>query len=279
MKNKIKYLIIILLLVTVFLMFYINTKDKDDSTYGTEFKNYKEEYIEPKTKYECNEFSIINITTNELLQMYFNDYKNAVLQEPEKAYNLLEEQYREKKFGSVESYKKYIENNKETITTAILDSYQVKEGENNRYICIDQNGNYYIFNETAIMDYTVVLDTYTIDLPEFTEKYNTATEQQKVALNIDRFMQAINDSDYKYAYNCLADSYKNNYFKTQAEFENYVNQNFYENSTVGYKEFSIEGDFYTYSIILTNKKTGEQMNKTFICSLGENTDFVLSFNK
>ena len=279
MKNKIKYLIVILLVVALFLIFYIWKQDKVDSSLGTEFKNYEEQYIAPKTRYECNEFSIINVTTNELLQMYFNDYKNAVLQEPEKAYNILQEQYREEKFGSFEEYKKYIENNKETITTATLESYQVKDEETNRYICIDQNGRYYIFDETAIMDYTVILDTYTLDLPEFTEKYEIANEQQKVALNIDRFMQAINDGDYKFAYNCLADSYKNNYFKTQAGFENYAKQNFYENSTIGYKEFNMEGELYTYSVVLTDKKTGEQMNKTFIMQLGEGTEFVLSFDK
>ena len=279
MKNKIKYLIIILLIVAILLIFYINKQKKDNSTYGTEFKNYKEEYVAPKTKYECNEFSIINMSTHELLQIYFNNYKNAVLEEPEKAYNLLEKEYREKRFGSIEAYKLYIENNKEKITISAIDSYQVKQdGDNNRYICIDTEGNYYIFNETAVMDYTVILDTYTIDLPEFTEKYNTATEQQKVALNIDKFMQAINDKNYRYAYSCLADSYKNNNFKTLEEFEIYAKQNFYLSSRVGYKQFDILQEVYTYSVILTNEETGEQMNKTFIVQLGEGTEFVLSFN-
>lgn len=280
MKNKIKYLIIILLIICLILFICINKIDKNTSITGTEFKSYQEEYIAPKTKYECNEFSIINISTNELVQMYFNNFKNIVVQEIEKSYNLLDTEYREKKFGNIEEYKKYVENNKEIIFGSILASYQVqKNGENTRYICIDTNGNYYIFNETAIMDYTVILDTYTIDLPQFTEKYASATEQQKVALNIEKFIQAINDKSYYYAYNCLADSYKNNYFRTQEEFENYVKENFYSNSTVGYNQFSIEGEVYTYSVVLTNKETGEQMNKTFIVKLEEGTDFALSFNK
>ncbi len=147
------------------------------------------------------------------------------------------------------------------------------------YICLDQYGNYYIFTENAIMDYTVILDTYTIDLPEFTEKYDNGTEQQKVALNIDKFMQSINAKDYKYAYGCLADSFKNNYFKTQEEFENYARENFYESNTVGYNEFNTQGDVYTYSVILTDKNTGEQKTKTFIMRLGEGTNFEMSFNR
>ena len=156
---------------------------------------------------------------------------------------------------------------------------KTKEPDYTQYVCVDQNGNYYIFRETSAMNYTVILDTYTIDLPEFLEKYNTASDQQKVALNIDRFMQAINDKDYKYAYNCLADSFKNNYFKTQAEFESYVKKNFYENSDIKYNEFKTQQDLYTYSVIFTDKKTGEKKNKTFVMQLGEGTKFVLSFNR
>ena len=129
------------------------------------------------------------------------------------------------------------------------------------------------------MEYTLILDTYTIDLPEFLEKYNNSTDQQKVALNIDKFMQAINAKDYKYAYNCLADSFKNNYFKTQEEFENYAKENFYSSNNVEYNEFDTQGDVYTYSVILTDKETSEQKNKTFIVKLEEGTEFVLSFNR
>lgn len=32
----------------------------------------------------------------------------------------------------------------------------------------------------------------------------------------------INRKDYKTSYKCLADSYKNNYFKTEADFANFV---------------------------------------------------------
>ena len=280
MKNRIKLLIIILF-IAVIICLAILLRNKENNQYIDELEITNEERtITVKQKYSCNEFEFITVTTDDLVGAYFNQYKSYALGNLEKAYNLLDEEYREKKFGNIEEYRTYIENNSEAISQVRLDSYQIKkDGENNRYICIDQNGNYYIFNETAVMDYTVMLDTYTIDLPEFIEKYNIATEQQKVALNIDRFMQAINAKDYKYAYSCLADSYKNNYFKTQEEFETYAMQNFYESSTVGYKQFDVQQDVYTYSVILTNDATGEQMEKTFVMQLGEGTEFVLSFNR
>lgn len=51
------------------------------------------------------------------------------------------------------------------------------------------------------MNFTVILDTYTIDLPEFTEKYTKASDEEKVLLNIQKGFTAINDKDYRYVYN------------------------------------------------------------------------------
>jgi len=251
-----------------------------NNTYSNINEIKLEERTQEITTNENNEFEYNRISEENIIREYLSFYKTSAINNPEQAYELLDKEYREKKFGSVEEYKTYVANNKEMIANSVLDSYQIKEdGENTRYICIDQNGNYYIFNETAIMDYTVILDTYTVDLPEFRGIYYTATEQQKVALNIDKFMQAINAKDYKYAYSCLADSYKNNYFKTQEEFEIYAKENFYINSRVEYKEFNIESNLYTYSVVLIDKTTGEQKTKTFVMQLGEGTEFVLSFDR
>ena len=66
---------------------------------------------------------------------------------------------------------------------------------------------------------------------------------------------------------------------TKEEFEVYVRENFYESSEIEFNQFNVEGEVYTYSVILKNKKTRQQMNKTFIMKLGEGTQFELSFDK
>ena len=230
---------------------------------------------------DYNSFEYQNVTDEEKIWDYFSKYKNNILYgDIANSYNLLDPEYREARFTNLEVYQEYIKNNIVDLIKSTIQSFQVSTTEDStRYICLDQYGNYYIFNETAVMEFTLVLDTYTIDLPEFTEKYTSGTEQQKVALNIDKFMQAINSADYKYAYNCLADSFKDNYFKTQEEFEIYAKENFYEKSTVAYNDFNIQEDIYTYSVTLTDKETNEQMNKTFIMKLDEGTNFELSFNR
>ncbi len=262
--------------------------DEHNNTFSIEQLSNKEElnnYIAnvPNEILEENNnvYSGVRITSEDLIQGYINDYKRLSLAYPELLYNnFLDEDYKNKRFGSLDEYKKYISNNRNIINSINPASYQVTEQlDYTRYVVMDDNGKYYIFNSETPSSYKILLDTYTIDLPEFIEKYEGATDQQKVALNIEKFIQSINAKDYKYAYGCLADSFKNNYFKTQAEFENYAKQNFFDNNTVGYKEFSIQGDVYSYSVVLTNKATGEQKNKTFIMQLGEETDFVMSFDR
>ncbi len=273
---RIMILILIIMIIFIIILGYLN-KNKDINE-DEKIQNYEE--ISIKDRYECNEIQYVSMSIDDLILIYFDDYKTYMLENPEQAYNLLDKEYREKRFVNIDGYKAYIENNKEMISNNSLESYKISvDDEKSKYICLDQYGNYYIFTENAIMDYTVILDTYTVDLPEFTEKYSSSTEQQKVALNIDKFMQAINAKDYKYAYGCLADSFKNNYFKTQEEFENYAKENFYASNTVEYNEFDTQGDVYTYSVILTDKETGEQKTKTFIMQLGEGTEFKMSFDR
>ena len=91
-------------------------------------------------------------------------------------------------------------------------------------------------------------------------------------------LKTINAKDYKYAYNCLAGSFKNNYFKTQSEFENYARANFYENNTVTYNNFEKQGDLCICNVTIIDTKTANKKQKTFIMQLGEGTEFVMSFD-
>lgn len=232
-------------------------------------------------KNDNNTFEYIRISTEDVIRNYFTDYKRNVIYDVESAYKSLDEEYRNKRFGSLENYEKYVKENIDLIRQNILDNYQINEKENyNQYVCTDKNGNNYIFKENAIMKYSLILDTYTIDLPEFLEKYNSTTDQGKVALNIQKFMQSINAKDYNYAYNCLSDGFRNNYFKTLESFKEYITQNLYSNNKVEYLEFNKENLVYTYKIQMKNNENlnSQEILKTFIVKLGEETDFELSFN-
>lgn len=232
-------------------------------------------------KNNFNTYNYSNITDEYMAKQYFSDYIDNVKNNISEAYDSLDMDYAKKRFGNINSYTRYIEKNKEKLQSAALQKYQFKEYNNyNQYVLIDQYNNYYIIRETAIMQYSIILDTYTIDLPEYVEKYNKANDGQKTAYCINRFIQSLNDENYTFAYSLLADGFKNNYFKTQVSFENYIKQNSLQKQTAKFEEFSNEGNvYYTYKVLLTNgDEDTNPVEKTFIVKLGEGTNFELSFN-
>ena len=280
---------------------YFNTKINE-----TIETNQKEE-----EKIQMNDYNVISykyLEDDEIVDEYFQDYIENALLNPDDAYELIDQEYREKRFGSVEQYKIYVEENRtylESMCKSLrkkytefatleeyeeyfnqtsqngLSKYQInQESDKKQYICIDTYGNYYIFNINGVMDYTVILDTYTINLPQFLEKYENGNEQVKVGMNIEKFISSINMKDYKYAYSCLADSFKANSYQTQESFEEYVKSNFFEKNKIEYESFSKEGENYIYEIKISDEQGISQdvKNVTIIMQLKEGTDFVMSFS-
>ena len=242
---------------------------------------YKQEYVLDRILLnDYNEYAEEEITDKTLLEKYLQYYRYNTFCNIEKAYNMLDNNYRNNRFNGIEDYKKYIESN-EIIRSIKLQKY-IKNKIYNlvQYVCTDFNDNYYIINEKSVMDYTIMLDNYTIDLPQFVEKYNKANKQEKVALNINKFILAINDKSYNFAYNLLAESFKNNKFKTVEDFENYIKNNLFEKNKVEYSTFSNEGDNYIYNLIISdaNEESDKIIKCTVIMQLKEGTDFVMSFN-
>ena len=230
---------------------------------------------------ECNQLEIKGTTQERLINEYLEDYKNNALNFTDDAYELLDKQYREAKFGSIEEYKQYINNNKSEIEDIELSKYQANETDDcTEYICIDQYNSYYIFHVTNPGSYTLFLDTYTVDLPEFAEKYNKASEQEKVVLNINKIITALNAKDYHYIYSKLAYSFKNNYFQNQEILERYLRENINEKVVVSYDKFSKQGNLYTYEIRITDEGIETYLNKkmNIVMQLNEGTDFVMSFS-
>lgn len=229
---------------------------------------------------ENNKFTPSYGTNEEMSKDYINLYKRLALGSPEKLYNLLEEEYRNAKFVSLENFRGYIQSKQERIRGIRLEKYQVTRKDNyTQYVCVDQNDKYYIFREISPMQYTVILDTYTMDLPEFTEKYEKASNEDKVLMNIQKFFDAINDGDYKYAYNKLDETYKANNFKTQADFENYLKSNFFAQNKLSAGKAEKQGDIYLYNVTISDasEKDDKTVTTSFVMQLKEGTDFVMSF--
>ena len=260
-------------LYSIFLQDYIEKYNYD--------KNMKKEDIKINdteiASNAYNEYKTIIAEEEYVSIQLFNEFKNYILNDSKTAYDLINEEYREKKYGSYENFANYIEQNREELENIQIKMYNKEEiNGKTEYICLDEKGKYYIFTKENTVNYNVILDTYTIDLPEFLEKYNSNKGEIKVGLNLQKIFDAIKDEDYGYVYSKLDATFRNNNFKNEEDFVKYAEQNF-ANRQFKYTDCEETNDLYIAKVNITSS-TGEATQKEFIMKLQEGTDFVMSFN-
>ena len=232
-------------------------------------------------KNERNVFRVRNISDEDIINAYLDVFRYTAMYKIEFASNLLDREYREVRFGNFAEFERYAAENSDRIRNINIVEYVVSETADGRqFAIIDQGGRIYIFRETAIMQFTILLDTHTLDLPEFIERYNSANDAQRMILNLDRFIQAINHGDYRFAYSRLAEGFRDNNFDTLQSFEEYVTNRLFANNEIRFIEFRNEGNILIYRVEIIDKNNVNvgPIQKTFIMQLQEGTDFVLSFN-
>lgn len=241
---------------------------KFESTLDTIEKNYSNTYLDN------------NMSDEDISKEKFNNFKLLILRKSEDLFNLLNEEYRNKKFGDYNGFSQYIDSNYDRLRTINLSMYQVTEEDGyKQYVLLDQDDRYYIFKETSENKEEIFLDTYTVVLPEFLDRYNGADDEYKVGYNVEKFISAINDGDYKYAYNLLDETFRRNNYPSQGDFENLVKTNFFENNEIQHNNVEKQGNQFVYGITIINKDNeSERKNITVIMELGEETDFVMSFS-
>ena len=241
-------------------------------------------------------------------KLYFADYIKTMLTDSEEAYELLDEEYREKRFSSIDEFNTYIQNNTNRFNTSLefedkdiseyenfneyyeftsknenfgLRNYSVEQfADYTRYICVDGYNNYYIFFVTYPGTYTTMLDSYTIDMDEFIEKYNSSTDDVKVGMNTQKIVQAINAKDYQYIYDKLDETFRNTNYNTIEMLEEYIKNNLFDTNEAEYTNFYQEGDAYIYQLKMKDAQNPDtnQKNMTMIMNLKDETDFVMSFS-
>ena len=222
----------------------------------------------------------LSITDADWIIKCFNDYKQKITFSPEYFYNKLDEEYREKRFGNEQIFEDYVKNNYATIYSAKMEKYKVTKNNNyTEYIYIDQYGMYYIMRETNPLEYTMLLDTYTIENTEFIEKYDNGNDKTKIELNIGKFIEALNSKDYQYIYSHLDEEFKNNNYKTIEILKNYIKSNFYDKNEIELNKYSEQSGIYAYDLILKNAKNEtETKSLKVILKLEDNRNFIMSFS-
>ena len=245
---------------------YNNTNDSEDSIKNNEYNVFS------KTSFDVQTVSL----------EYFEMYKFFTIANPEITYNMMTEDYRNKRFGSLENYIQYIKDTHADFIGINATKYSTKNTDKTiQYVVQDQYGNNYIFDTKSMTDYTVKFDTYTIEDEDYISNYNKEEENSKVQINIGKFFNMINSKDYKSAYKLLDENFKKNNFPSMDKLKEYVENNLYSYSKVDkVLEMKKYGNYY---ITVLNVINGEndiiQAKKvTVVMELKEGTDFVMSFS-
>ena len=225
------------------------------------------------TQTENNKFEYTRISNEKACRIYLQMYTELLLSDPETAYGMLEEQYKQERFSSYENFLEYIEENKTYFENAVLSEYSVNYSE-------DTYNNNYLVRAKSVMDYTIQLDSYTIKDEEYQEEYSKLSDLEKASINIDIFIRMLNTKDYSHAYEVLSDGFKSNYFPTEEQFKNYVKENFFDYNIATINRNTNEGEIYIYDVNLRSGagSAAETLEKTFNVLLEEGTDFKISFN-
>lgn len=152
------FVAVFLCLVILYLVRYFIARN----TIYTESYLRNEEYImNPKT-YDVNEYSVTNITDEQMASIYLLDFRYNVYNDINMAYQSLDESYRNKKFGSLNAFQEYI---KSINLSSTISKYYISQGDGNKiYGVYDSNDNLFIFKTNGVMQYTVYLDDYTVEI-------------------------------------------------------------------------------------------------------------------
>ena len=152
---------ILLILGIVIIIAFVVIKLIIDNNNLSINSNGIDEYDMIYKKYDINEYSVINISDEQLANIYLNNFRYYLFNDIEFAYNLLDEEYRNIKFGSIDSFREYVNNSKYSDYT--IEEYSVATDKRFIEVYI-LNDKKIIFKINGVLDYTVYLDDTTVEI-------------------------------------------------------------------------------------------------------------------
>jgi hypothetical protein len=158
-ENKKSYIWLVILVILGLLVFYgIKIyRSKKTLVPTDDYINYT---MNPK-KYGVNEYNLVNITDRQLAAIYLNDYRNYLKNNIDQAYELLNEEYRSKKFNNIEEFKTYV--NTININNMPVEKYNISDDKKIIDVYISDNDRF-IFKIKNILEYEVYLDDTTVEI-------------------------------------------------------------------------------------------------------------------
>lgn len=266
-------------------MLYDEKIEKDGITkteYDRIISNLKEQTTTTKlSSYDSSKkFTLKNATDEDIITRYLEYYQNMVLYDTKDAYDLLNDDYKNKRFGSYNSFEEYVNDYNQTIENLTLEKYGMSYGEaTTKYIAQDTKENYYTFECKSVLDFDIQLDNYTIEIDDYKAKYNALTDQQKAAICLSNVIQMINTKDYENLYKKVDETFRSKNFPTVDEFKNYINNRYYYYNIVSNTQARMDSNIYVLSFDISsgNNTAAETKKANLLIQLGNDTEFKISF--
>ena len=144
------------------------------------------------------------------------------------------------------------------------------------------SNRYYTFKMTSLMEYTLILDNYTMVIQD--DIYNASLPNVQAKYCINRVIEAIDDKNYEFVYEKLNPVQKNNYYKNIDEFKEFITNHFYDeiNYEIDDEYLMISSNVYQYNVKITDNVAENDFtfrNFTMTVTLKENEDFVIAINQ
>lgn len=266
---------------------YLSNYLADNNITKTNSATMKTQNISSIKGNNFNTFSYKNIEDEQMVRTYYNEYTKIMKDNPERAYNLLNSEYRSKRFSNLEDFKQYANIRANSDVDRKLSSYSInKVGNYTEITCKDNMNANMTFRVTGVMKYSVILDSYTMNITLFEKEYNEQENNAyRAKICFEEFIECINGKDYKKAYSYLNNQYKQQNFKTEQEFITYIEENWFEINRYIYDTIKTSGQDYIINGSLIDSRKFESydakfVDKSFVIKLGENYNtFEISFEK
>lgn len=229
-----------------------------------------------------NYFSKINLNNAEITRELYEKFKFDLQKDLSHLYNSLNETYKNKKFQDFEDFKKYLKENESAFTNDVIERYTSnKYSKYVEYVAIGKNRNY-IFIVKNIMNFSCLLDTYTIGTPYYLSLYNSILPNNQAAYCLDRAIAAINDKNYKFVYEKI-DLSKKQALGSYDNFVKYINSIFYNKTEYKIEDYQAIGEnvCYEFTILLDDKEQPQDLKRQIKIKiiLQDDIDFIIMIDE
>lgn len=156
-ENKITLLICGFLLGLALIISFLIKSNYFIGSDNLEINNYLKNY-------KVNEIVPINMNEEQIARKYLAEYLKLIYLDPETAYDLIDSEYRQIRFGSIDKFKEHFDNliSDKFFDAKVTELSVSRKSSYKEFYIVDSNDNTFVFREYSIMQYKVLFDIITV---------------------------------------------------------------------------------------------------------------------